>query len=698
MPVTATQTILLFIGFRRFKGAVGLGRNRDLMVPAVKRTRLGIVTPGIQRIPTLAALLDDFELVREGKPRPGTIDALATWGRKAHPPRSAAALARLGALPEVHLEDGFLRSVLLGDTAPPLSVVVDDLGVHYDAGAPSRLEALIAAPVDDAAAARARSLMAAWCAARVSKYNHAREFPVPVDGDYVLVVDQTRGDFSIGLGLADEESFVRMLAAARSENPGCRVLLKTHPDVVAGRKAGHFSAEALQTMPDVTVISGLDHPVPLIEGATAVYVVTSQLGFEALIWGRKVRCFGMPFYAGWGLTADELPAPARRGRASLDALVHATLVDYPRYLDPETGQRCTVERLVDWMGLQRRMRQRLPARLHGMGFTPRKQQILRAFAAGSDISFGGLRRPPPAGATPVVWGRRPAPPGAIRVEDGFLRSSGLGIDLVQPLSWVFDRSGIYFDATAPSDLETLLNTAVFTPELLERAARLRHLILDLNITKYSLPAAAWARPALSREIILVPGQVQTDASIRFGAGTLNTNLALLQAVRAARPDAHIVYKPHPDVVAGLRSGDSSLDRGRAFFDELVTEADMSQMLAAVDAVHTLTSLSGFEALMRGKPVTCYGRPFYAGWGLTEDRLDMPRRQARLSLDALVAGAIILYPTYVNRVSGGYTTAEQAVRDLARWRDQGGGSEPTLQRRLWRGLRRFWIRTGIGGAI
>jgi capsular polysaccharide export protein len=51
----------------------------------------------------------------------------------------------------------------------------------------------------------------------------------------------------------------------------------------------------------------------------------------------------MPFYAGWGLTEDDLPPPPRRGRASLDALVHAALVAYPRYIDPETGAETVVE-------------------------------------------------------------------------------------------------------------------------------------------------------------------------------------------------------------------------------------------------------------------------------------------------------------------------------------------------------------------
>ena len=71
-------------------------------------------------------------------------------------------------------------------------------------------------------------------------------------------------------------------------------------------------------------------------------------------------------------------------------------------------------------------------------------------------------------------------------------------------------------------------------------------------------------------------------------------------------------------------------------------------------------LDAFEALLRGLKVVCWGAPFYAGWGLTEDRVALPRRQARPDLDTLVAGALIAYPRYVDPVSGVPCSAEEAV--------------------------------------
>jgi len=49
----------------------------------------------------------------------------------------------------------------------------------------------------------------------------------------------------------------------------------------------------------------------------------------------------------------------------------------------------------------------------------------------------------------------------------------------------------------------------------------------------------------------------------------------------------------------------------------------------------MTSLSGFEALLRDKKVVTYGSPFYAGWGLTEDHAVTERRCRRRTLEELI---------------------------------------------------------------
>jgi capsular polysaccharide export protein len=669
----------------------------DSATPAVPAEAPALVVPvrGMARIATLPALFAGFRLER--RPGPGAQAVLA-WGHKPSGRRAQAIAQDLG-LPLWRVEDAFLRSVGLGFETPPLGILVDDLGVYYDASGPSRLEAWAAAPLTPARGARAQALVAAWRAARVSKYNHAREVPAPLAAPCVLVADQTAGDLSIAGAQAGPAQFAQMLEAALDEHPGLPVVLKVHPDVLAGRKRGHFGRLTPGQAARVTLLAADMHPPALIEAAAAVYTVSSQLGFEALLHGRPVRCFGLPFYAGWGLTADALPAPARRPPVALDALVHAAFVDVARYVHPATHAPCTPEVLMQAIAFQRTLRARFPAELHAVAFSRWKKPVLRCFVAGSRVHFVRRAAGVPAGATALLWGVAPAPPQAaavLRVEDGFLRSVGLGGDLVRPLSWVIDGRGLHYAADAPSDLEALLAGTPFDAALRERAAALRLRIVREGLSKYNVGAGAWQRPAGAARVVLVAGQVEDDAAVRHGAGAVTSNLALLRAARAAAPGAHLVYKPHPDVVAGLRRRGVGEEGAAALADEVVVDVPIGALLGAlrggVDEVHVISSLAGFEALLRGLRVVAHGRPFYAGWGLTDDRAPLPPRRGRtLALDELVAAVLILYPTYVSRRTGAFATPEEALDELLAWRRAGPSTGVGPLRRVWRWINRTWVR-------
>lgn len=649
-------------------------------------------SPGISRLAGLSQFLGaPVRASRRWRMSRHTPHTLLGWG---HKPLSLAskAFAKAHGWPFLALEDGFLRSVGFGPGTPSLSLVWDDQGIYYDARTPSRLEGLVLEPLDTAQRARAQALVAAWRAGRVSKYNHAREFEGALPLAYVLVVDQTAGDQSIACGLADASSFQRMLAAALHDHPECEVIVKVHPEVAAGRKRGHFDLTALRRQPRVRVLADDVHPVRLVQQARAVYVVTSQVGFEALLWGRPVHTFGMPFYAGWGLTHDALPAPVRRQPVTGLQLVHACLVAYPRYRDPESGECCEVEAVLAHLAFQRAERMRHPAEVYACGFSRWKRPLVASFLQGSRVHFVATTTGLPAGACIAVWGRKD-PPGELpdrhrllRLEDGFLRSVGLGADLTRPLSWVVDDTGIYFDRTCSSRLEHTLQASHVPGALLARASGLRHAIVAHGLTKYNVTGRSW-RPgaaAQGRLVVLVAGQVEGDASVRWGGGAVTTNRDLLLATRRLRPDAHLVYKPHPDVLAGLRPDSLGSADAEALCDELVRDANLHAVLNAVDEVHVLTSLTGFEALLRGKRVVCHGQPFYAGWGLTEDTQPHPRRTRRLSLDELVAGALMTYPRYVSRRTGAFTTPESALQELLDWRQQ-----PVARFPLGRWLRRGW---------
>lgn len=266
-----------------------------------------------------------------------------------------------------------------------------------------------------------------------------------------------------------------------------------------------------------------------------------------------------------------------------------------------------------------------------------------------------------AGEQIAIWRSRLTPVQAaaiegrsvLEVEDGFIRSAGLGADCVPPLSIIVDKRGIHFDPGQPSDLEHLLQHAEFGDDWLERAAALRRAIIAGGISKYERGGQQEiARPGGDQWHILVPGQVEDDRAVTSG-GALSSNLELLKRARQhAGPDAFIIYKPHPDVLAGHRRGMLSRRDTAAFTDIVETDAPMASLIAMVDELHVNSSLAGFEALMHGKKVTVHGCPFYAGWGLTTDLGEIPaRRTARRSIDELVAAAYLVYPRYLDPETG-----------------------------------------------
>jgi len=333
--------------------------------------------------------------------------------------------------------------------------------------------------------------------------------------------------------------------------------------------------------------------------------------------------------------------------------------------------------------------------LYALDFSFWKRPYVRMFFQGKDIRFVSRIDEVPAGSELVIWGMRDAGMSVaesmriLRIEDGFVRSVGLGADLIRPVSWVVDDLGIYYDATKPSRLECILEEGVFGEDMQKRAIALREKIVASGLTKYNVGNDSWERPRNGRRVILVPGQVETDASIAYGAPeavcAVRRNMDLLRAVRQANPDAYLVYKPHPDVLAGLRVEGRGEDAALQWCDEQVTDVAMGELLDRVDEVHVITSLAGFEALLRGKRVTCYGQPFYAGWGLTTDVVPVARRTRRRSLDELVAAALIAYPRYVGLKTNQPTTPERALEDLLAWRNEG------VSLPFWRKLLRVFLR-------
>ena len=507
----------------------------------------------------------------------------------------------------------------------------------------------------------------------------------------VIVVPES---FCLGPAVAcsDGSRFGTLLMAAAETHPGQPfwILFDGISNPTSLKLARRRFERALSVLARKTPIRYLPTDIDqgwLLEQAAAVFTIDSHFGFEALLRQVPVTVFGEPFYAGWGLTSERTGNLKRNRTRSLNELIAAALIVGPTYFDPVCDRETTPEQALQYLALQRRRYLENQGRYLCVGFSLWKRAILRRYlrSKGNQIIFlrdlSALTRSIARHRTEeltyiVVWASRPHADVAayaerqgiplIRLEDGFLRSTGLGSDWAAPGSLVFDRLGIYYDPRTPSTLEEILATKTFTEEQLTEALALREQIVKDRVSKYNTHQdrafAPQNRPG--QRVVLVPGQVADDASVRLGGTAVGDVEELLKRVRHLEPDAHILYKPHPDVLSGNRRG--HVDQGLGtWFDELVLDVPLARCLDVADAVHTISSLVGFEALLREIPVTCHGQPFYSGWGLTRDVSPVARRQRTLTLSMLVAGTLLEYPRYYHFPSGSFCSAPQMAYVLAK---------------------------------
>ncbi|WP_166416128.1 capsular polysaccharide biosynthesis protein [Cochlodiniinecator piscidefendens] len=602
--------------------------------------------------------------IQLGQPKDG--DLVGVWGKSPTSGRGEKVAQKADAL-IVRAEDAFLRSVLPGRTgSAPIGLHLDHSGVHFDSSQPSDLETILATdPLDDQAILnRARGAMAQLQELHLSKYCAFDPNTLAPTPGYVLVIDQTRGDASVKYSGANSNTFLEMLYYAQEENPNQRVIIKTHPETEMGLREGYFDESHCNDR--VSLFSDPISPWVLLEGATAVYVVSSQLGFEAIQMGHRPRVFGQPFYAGWGLTEDEFPITRRQRKLTRVQLFAASMILYPKWYDPHRDRLCSLEDAILALAAETRAWREDQKGYVASGMRLWKRKPLQAF-------YGKQRKlrfeddPQRAEAiaredhrSQLVWaGKAHGHEGPhLNIEDGFLRSKGLGAQLIPPLSLVADDLGIYYNPQSPSRLETMIkHRKNLRPDQVLRIETLIRNLCAAKLSKYNL--AGSPLPILpDGHRILVPGQVEDDASIKTGCGDICTNLGLLKSARAANPEAVILYKPHPDVEAGLRVGAITETDALAYADQVLAQADPIALLDHVQEVWTLTSLLGFEALLRGCAVTCLGSPFYAGWGLTSDKAPRPeRRDQNVSINSLAYACLIDYPRYHDPVTNTPCSAE-----------------------------------------
>ncbi|EAB5362494.1 capsular polysaccharide biosynthesis protein [Campylobacter jejuni] len=599
------------------------------------------------------------------------------WGRKKSGLK-AMNLAKKYKAKFILLEDGFIRSLNLGvENSPSFSMVKDDIGIYYDATMPSKLENLLNTyEFKDEEIKQAKKAIELIKKYKISKYNNNLDIPddyFQKDEKRVLIITQTANDTSLEFGLAKDFKTLDMIKDAIKENPKSKIYIKIHPDVLSGKKQSDLDINSLPK--ECILITENFNPIALLEFFDKVYTKTSGMGFEALMQECECICYGMPFYAGWGLTKDKLECKRRMQKRSLEEVFYAAYILYSEYFNPYLNQKSNIFDTIQTLAKYKDIEKVNSNRLFMLGFTLWKRHFIKPFfnAKDNEIIFLNslkslVRYKLKEDDKFFIWGKKydentlknlllvkakeqnltNFSPKVSLVEDGFIRSISLGSDLTRPFSLIVDDKGLYIDPNKASKLEELLQNEIFDENMLNRAKNIIKILLENRFSKYNglKHENLKINAKIGQKIILIPAQVEDDASMILGGFGLST-LDLLKEVRSKNQDAYIIFKPHPDVLSGNRVGLKDETRILEFCDEIVKDCSIDSAIKIADEIHTITSTSGFDALLRAKKVFTYGMPFYAGWGLTKDKHRCERRTRKLSLEELVAGALITYPRYIN---------------------------------------------------
>lgn len=662
-----------------------------------KYKRVYVYSSGIYSNEEIKELFEPLQWIKVNKNtkliKKGSI--VVVWGKKPNTKKPVEEAQKAG-VPVLYLEDGFLRSWDLGKLdSKTKSIVVDDKGIYYSALQESRLENLCnQGPISGEKKQRARKAIDKIIEYKLSKYNNSKPLPNELKNKIesekgskkVLIIGQVQGDMSLKFGACGYE-LEEIIKIAIKENPGSKIYYKVHPDVLLEK-----NTKDIVKSEDIELITESYNVIETLSMFDKIYTMTSQMGFEALLLNKEVVCMGVPFYSNWGLTDDRQKIKRRKQKLDIESLFYYAYIEYPIYLNGSIED--TIEELND---LKKSKKDII---LYGISFW--KRAFFNAYFKESEkltyiesakesllekMTFEGE-------VEVVIWGKKKSSYlekyvkekgfKITRVEDGFVRSVNLGIKKTTPSSLCFDKTGIYYDATQPSDLENLLNEYKVSENEIQRAQEMIEKITTNKISKYN------DAPHLnfntiygkkSKDRVLVIGQVEGDMSLKYGCENKMTNNDLVRLAKKENPQAEIFYKIHPDVLGKEIDNPEEVSEICTIID-IPISAD--SVLETIDKVYTMTSLMGMEALLRKKEVVCMGAPFYSNWGLTDDRQKVNRRNKNRTIEELFAISYLVYPRYIDVHKHKFCTPEVAldnlIKDYKKIVEQGNKDETIFKRK------------------
>lgn len=267
-------------------------------------------------------------------------------------------------IPLYYIECGFLSSLFTWADYKkpekynaPISFIISKNGFYFDATKPNSIETALNDNniiINSKQKTRAKKCIKYLLDNKLTKYN-SQPIYTPNIGRYgkrkILLVDQSFGDYSITKGLASNYTFAEMLDTAVKENKDADIIIKTHPDTIAGRACYY---KDIAEHDNIFLQTDPINPISLLNYIDEVYTCTSQLGFEALLCGKKVHVFGMPFYAGWGLTDDRIKLQRRNNKRSLEEIFYIVYIMNSLYVNPKVKSRCEIEEAMEYLCSQRK--------------------------------------------------------------------------------------------------------------------------------------------------------------------------------------------------------------------------------------------------------------------------------------------------------------------------------------------------------
>jgi capsular polysaccharide export protein len=666
-----------------------------------------IKSKGIRKIPYIDLLLDDSI---DSKFSTKTTH-YGVWGIGKETNKEAEKEAISKNIPLIRLEDGLIRS--FSSKEPTYSLYKSNDGIYYDYTNNSNVEMLLNSnwqpTVEDIS--QYNLVLEMIKKYNISKYNEHPNIPINYfskSKKNMLLVDQTFNDHSVLFGNANEKSFLNMINYALKHSNEYNIYVKIHPEVLSGKKIGYLfniiNSLSLEEQKFIHIISGNYNVPSCFEYIDQVLVVTSQVGFDALLRNKQVVCFGSPFYSNWGITTDMIKGKPRNKSRGIQDIFIAMMFYYTSYINPFTNKKGSLLDLVEYISLQKRHYNEKEVTFYKTKLW--KRSILEKFLSTSKEHTNFVSTINDADRFKNLvstWGYKSF--SDIKnvkfkccIEDGFIRSAGLGSNIEDPLSLVVDYSGIYFNPNTESDLEKILNYEQFPLYEIKQAQKVINELFNKKITKYNVGIEAKNLAQIKikhpkEKIILAPGQVEDDASIILGTNEVNTNYKLLKAIAENNPNSVIIYKPHPDILVGNRQGDileADFNNLKSSYPQVYfyTEkyANIIDCFNISDEVHVMTSTSGLEAILRNKKVVTYGLPFYGGYGLTIDMEVYPRPRRNLTKEELILGCYLLYPRYLLPSHNKFHNAIGAIDYLYNSKQKNKKTEKKLLNKLNRKLK------------